>query len=83
MKTQNERTIGCVEKQEQLLTNLGERENFVQNVGQKRSTVYFKIGLHKFFKKYHILTNTTLYSNYFQRNFKVIKMVCESNVTLI
>ena len=35
MKTQNERAIGCVEKQEQLLTKLGERENFVQNVGKK------------------------------------------------
>ena len=66
MKTQNERAIGSVEKQEQLLTNLGERENFLQNVRQKRSTVCFKIGLHKFFKKYKHNTILQLLPKEFQ-----------------
>ena len=76
MKTQNKRALG---KQGQLLKKFRETE---QNVGQKKSKIYFKIGLYKCLKKYPKLKKSTLSSNYFQKNFKVIKIVCKNNITL-
>lgn len=42
-------------KQRQLLKKFRETEQFLENVGQSKSTVCFEIGLHKFLKKYPML----------------------------
>ena len=52
MELQNKRAIGYVGKQGQLLEKFRETEQFIENAGQEQSTVYFKIGLYKFLKKY-------------------------------
>ena len=41
-------------------------EHFFVNVGHSRSTVYFKILLYKFLKKYPLLKKSTLKSCYFK-----------------
>ena len=51
MKTQNKKAIGYIEKQGQLLKKSKDTEIFLQNFGQSQSTIYFKVGLCKFFEE--------------------------------
>ena len=44
-----------------MLKTFKDTEGFVENVGLSRSTIYFKIGLYKFLKKYPALKNSSLY----------------------
>ena len=44
----------------QLLRKFRETEQFLENVGQKKYTIYFIIGLYKFLKKYLKLKKSTL-----------------------
>ena len=81
IKTQNEKAIGYVGKQGELLKEFKDTENFFDHVGQSRSTIYFKIWLYKFLKKYLLLIKSTLQSNYFKNNFKAIEIVCKENAT--
>ena len=46
---------GVFGKQGQLLKKFKDTENFFDNVGQSRSTIYFKISLYKFLKKHALL----------------------------
>ena len=82
IKTHNKNAIGYIVKQGQLLKKFKDAENIFDNVSQGRSTIYFKILLDKFFKKYPLLTKSTLLSSYFKNNFKAIKVVCKENPTL-
>ena len=59
---------------------LGSRDNVNENVGQSKPTVCFKIGLYKYLKKYFTLIKSTLSSNYWQKNFKIVKEVCKNKV---
>ena len=82
IKTQNKKTIGCIAKQGQLFKKFKDTENFFDNVGKSRWTIYFKISLYEFLKKYALLKTSTLQSSYFKNNFKAIKVVCKENPTL-
>ena len=60
IKTQNKKAIGLyIGKQGELLKKFKDTENFFDNVGQSRSTIYFKISLYKFLKKYPLLKTST------------------------
>ena len=52
IKTQNIKAMGYIGKEGELLKKFKDTENFFDNVGQSRSTIYFKISLYKFLKKY-------------------------------
>ena len=60
----------------QILQKIWKVENFIQNVGQSKSTFYYKIRMYKFLKNYSALKNSILPSSYFKNNFKAIKVVC-------
>ena len=81
IKTQNIKAMGYIGKEGELLKKFKDTENFFDNVGQSRSTIYFKISLYKFLKKYPSLKKSTLRSSYFKNNFKAIKVVCKENPT--
>ena len=65
-----------------MLKKFRDTEGFVENIELSWSTIYFKIGLYKFLKKYPALKNATLSSHYFRNNFKTIKTVYKSNKKL-
>ena len=77
IKTQNKKAIGYIGQQGQLLKKFKDTEHFFDNVVQSRSTIYLKILLYKFLKKYLLLKKSTLQSSYF----KAIKVVCKENPT--
>ena len=77
IKSHNKRVTGCLSKQGEIRKEFREAEDFTQNVGEKKLTIYYKIGMHKFFNKYPFLKNSTLLSNYIRNNFKAIKTVCK------
>ena len=82
IKTQNKETIAYVAKQGQILKKFKDTEEFVENMEQSPSTVYFNIELYKFIKKFPALKNSTLSSNYFKNNFKRINTVCKNHAEL-
>ena len=82
MKTQNKKVISYVTKQGMILKKFRDTEQFFLNGGQSKTIIHFKMGLHKFMKKYPALKRPTLSSNYFKNNFNVIKTVCRNSVTL-
>ena len=55
MKSQNKRVIGYVGKQRQLLKKFKEKHQFLENIGQSKSTTNFKTELCKLLKKYPTL----------------------------
>ena len=85
INTQNKKTIGYVPKQRPMLKNFRNTEDFTENVRQSRSTIYFEIGLYKFFKKNPSLEKLyyTLSSHFFRNHSKVIKKVSKSNANLL
>ena len=70
IKTQNKKAIGYIAKQGEILKIFKDTQNFFDNVGQSKSTIYFKISPYKFLKKYPLLKTSTLQSIYFKNNFK-------------
>ena len=82
IKTQNKKSIAYIAKQRQFLKRFKGTQNFFDNVGQRKSTIYFKNSLYEFLEKYPLLKISTLQSSYFENNFKAIKVVCEENPTL-
>ena len=60
-----------------LLEKFKDTENFFDNIDQSRSTIYFKISLYKFLKKYSLLKISVLQSSYFKNNFKATKVICK------
>ena len=64
IKTQNKNEIGYIGKQGQLLIRFKDNGHFFDDVGQSRSSIYFKISLYKFLKKYSLLRKVTLQSSY-------------------
>ena len=82
IKTGNKKTIRYETKQGQMLKTFKEKERLIENVELSRSTVHFKIGLHKRLRKFPALKNSSLSSHYFRNNFKLIKIVCNSNEKL-
>ena len=67
--------IKCVSMHRKILNMFREVEDLIQNVGQSKSTICYKIRMYKFLKKYPVLKNSTLPSSYFQNLFKAIKIV--------
>ena len=63
-----------IKKQLVIMVN---KENFFDNIDQSRSTIYFKISLYKFLKKYSLLKISVLQSSYFKNNFKATKVICK------
>ena len=63
-------------------THFRDTEHFFENVGERKSTIYLKMGSQKFLKKYHALKKSTFSSIYSKNNFKVIKAVCKSIANL-
>ena len=82
IKTQNKKAIAYIAKQRQFLKRFKGTQNFFDNVGQSKSTMYFKNSLYEFLEKYALLKISTLQSSYFKNNFKAIKVVCKENPTL-
>ena len=60
IKTPNKKAIGYIVKQGELKKKFKDTKNFLDNVGQSRSTIYFKISLYKFLKKYPFLKKSIL-----------------------
>ena len=81
IKTQNKKAIGHIGNQGQLLKEFKDTEHFFDNVAQRNSTIFFKILLYKFLKKYPLPKKSTVQSGYFKNNFKAIKVVCKENPT--
>lgn len=50
MKIQNKKIIGYAAIKGQMLKKFKDTEDYIENVGRSRSTVYFKIELYKFLK---------------------------------
>ena len=50
MKIQNKKIIGYAAIKGQMLKEFRDTEDYIENVGRSRSTVYFKIKLYKFLK---------------------------------
>ena len=65
-----------------MLKKFKDKEGLIEIVGLSRSTVCFKTGLYKYFKKFPALKNSRLSSQYFRNNFKLIKTVGNSNEEL-
>ena len=65
------------------LKKLNDNENFFDTVNQSKSIISYKINLRKFLKRYPVLKNPTLSSNFFKNKFKLIKMVCKTNAKLV
>ena len=82
IKTQNKKAIAYIAKQRQFLKKFKGNQNFFDNVGQSKSTIYFKNSLSEFLEKYPLLKISNLQSSYFKNNFKAIKVVCKENPTL-
>ena len=82
IKTGNKKTIRYETKQGQMLKTFKEKERLIENVELSKSTVHFKIGLRKRLRKIPALKNSSLSSHYFRNNFKLIKIVCNSNEKL-
>ena len=82
IKTQNKKAIAHIAKRRQFLKRFKGTQNFFDNVGQSKSTMYFKNSLYEFLEKYPLLKISTLQSSYFKNNFKAIKVVCKENPTL-
>ena len=81
-KSSGKKVIGYISKQGELLKKFKDTWNFFDNVGLRKSTIYFKIFLYKFLKKYSLLETSTLQSSYFKNNSKAIKVVYKENPTL-
>ena len=82
IKTGNKNTVRYEKIQGQMLKRLKDTKGFDENVGLSQSTIYFKIGLYRFLKKYPALKNSTLLSHYFRNNFEMIITVCINNKVL-
>ena len=84
IQIQNKKVIDFVRKQGQWLKNKKQKDNknLFQLVCQSKFTIYLKMNLHKLLKKYPVLKNFILFSNYFKNNLKLIEMVCKTNVNL-
>ena len=65
-----------------MLKKIKDTEGFVKYSQHSRSTIYFKIELYKFLKKYPTFKNSSQSSHYFRNNFKMIKTVRKSNKKL-
>ena len=70
MKTQNKKIIEYVTIQRKMLRKFKGTEDFIENLRLNRSTIYFKIELYKFLKKFRLLKNSTLSSHYFKNHLK-------------
>ena len=55
-----------------MLKKFKDKERFVENIELSRSTIYFKVRLYKWSKKFTALKNSSFSLNYFKNNFKVI-----------
>ena len=55
---------------------------FFDKVGQSKLTIYFKVLLYKFLKKYPLLKISTLQSSYLKNNSKAIKVFSKEKPTL-
>ena len=80
IKMQNKRAIVYIGKQGQLLKKFKDTKQLFEPVGQSKSTIHSNMGLCKL-NKYPTLEKSTLSSNYFKNNFRVIKTMCKNNVT--
>ena len=73
----NKKIIGLVAEQGQILKKIKKSDQFLETVHLSKSNIYFKNNVCKFATKYLLLKNSTLSSNYFENNFKMIKAVLQ------
>ena len=62
-----------------MLKKFKNKEGVIEIVGLSRSTVCFKIGFYKCWKKFPALKNSNSSSHFLRNNFKLIKTVHKSN----
>ena len=74
IKTQKKNSCKLCWDKGPVIKNIQRQRNFFQTLNQSKSTINFKANLHEFFKKYPVLKKSSLFSNYFENNFKSIKM---------
>ena len=60
VKTQNKKVINIFGRQGQLLKKFKDNKNLFKTTCQSKSTIYFKIRLNKFLKKFPVLKKLTL-----------------------
>lgn len=60
IKTQNKKVINIFRRHGQLLKKFKDNKNLFKRTCQSKSTIYFKIRLNKFLKKFPVLKNLTL-----------------------
>ena len=68
MMTQRTKIIGLLFKQESIL----KKSKDTETISMVRFTIYFKINIYKFAKKYLCLKNSTLFAYYLRNSFKTI-----------
>ena len=73
IRTQKKKNVNFVGMQGQLLKKFKNNEKIFKTLNQSKSRIYFNINLHKFLKKS---------SNCLKNNFKLIKIICKTNVNL-
>ena len=73
LKGTKKKNINIVGKQGEILKCFKDGDDFFDRVRLSRSNIYIKISLYKVLKKFPLLKNSTLASNYFKNNFKLIK----------
>ena len=78
----NKSTIRYGSIQAQMLKKFKGSKVLVKKIGDGRWTIYFKIGLYRFLKKYLALKSSSLLSHWLRNDFKMIKTVCKSNEEL-
>ena len=83
LKEQHREIINILGKQVEFLKTFRERDEVFSRVGLSRSSIYFKIRLHKFLCKFPVLKQSTLTSSYCKSNFKSIKKNCRAKVDII
>ena len=69
-------------RQEKLPKKVKDNQNFFETINQNKTKICFKINLNKFLNIYPVLKRFMLSSKYFKNNFKLIKIVCKTNLNL-
>lgn len=82
IRIKNRKVVNFGRRQEKLPKKVKDNQNFFETMNQSKTKICFKINLNKFLNIYPVLKRFMLSSKLFKNNFKLIKMVCKTNLNL-